>query len=348
MKKPVLLFLFLFAFLTIFCQESVPEWLSKSSRELRYPNEIYFTGFVFNFVEQDKSLQQYIENVKTEAQAELVKQIRLKIEAKTQSKIFSQNANGNYSESEIFLSEATTTADAEIVGIKTETHYDKTENKIYAFAYANKYEIMGYYKSNLSMNLNQIESFVKTAKDLENNGEKAKARQQLEMAKPLFSKTRSAQEMLVTLDGNATPDDLQQSKTELLYNTVTQLQAKLAQGVYVYVESNENLFGQKVDIVANKVKAELAINGCSFVNNANDADLLLNINVSTRISSQENSIVFCYADTTVELYDNHKQKMVYSDEIAQKGGANTQDKAGRQAMNDVAKKVVEKLKNWIQ
>ena len=235
----------------------------------------------------------------------------------------------------------------EITGIKIETYFDPKKNVVYAFSYVNKYELIGYYKSNLSLNINQIEGFLKTAKDLEAKHEKAKARQQCEAVKPLFNKIRDAQDMLTVHDGNLSADDLQQNKITELYNNVTQLLARLAQGVYVYVESHEDLFGVPVDITANKLKAELAVNGCSFTDNVNEADFCLKLRTSVRKSDSNNDFVFCYADTAVELYDNHKQKVVYGDNVSEKSGSNSQDKAARKAMEYVASKIAEKIRKQI-
>ena len=331
--------------LALFGQEK-PDWLDENLRNTKFPANVFLTGFAQRVVE--KGISNEIEQAKLDAQADLTKQIRLMIKTKTQSSMSSQSINGQYDERENFENESSVETNAEIVGVKTETWHDKSANSVYAFAYTNKYELIGYYKSNLSVNLGQIESFIKTAQELETNGEKAKARQQLENAHPIFPKIRYAQDILTALDNNISAEDLQQEKTETYYNTFTQMQARLAQGVYMYVESREDLFGQKVDIVANKVKAELAKNGCSFVENIKQADFCLKLNTSVRQSDSSQGLEFCYADTSVELYDNHKQKAVYSDQISQKGGANTQDKAGRKAMNDVAPKIAEKLKNWIQ
>ena len=345
MKYFILLLTFLCSF-TLFGQGTPPTWLDKDFRGMKYPADVYLTGFAERIVE--KNISEETQKAKTEAQADLVKQVRAVLQTKTQSGISVQSINGHYDEQESFNQQSISESNAEIVGMKTETYFDQKAKTIYAFAYTNKYELIGYYKSNLSVNLNQIESFVKTAQDLEANGEKAKARQQLELAKPIFSKLRYAQDLLTAIDVNATVEDLQQQKTETLYNSFTQMQAHLAQAVYVYVESKEDLFGQKVDIVANKLKAELATKGCSFVENPAQADFNLKLNVSTRYSSSEDNLVFCYADTQVELYDTRKQKVVYSDEIAQKGGSVSQDKAARKAMSDVAPQIIGKLKSWIE
>jgi len=323
-----------------------PDWMNDNLRSAKFPPNVFLTGFAQRLIE--KSISTEIEQAKLDAQADLTKEIRVMIETNSESSVFAQSINGQNVDSDIFKSKSSAETKAEITGMKTETYLDESTNSVYAFAYANKYELIGYYKSDLSVNLGQIESFVKTAQELETNGEKAKARQQLENAIPIFPKIRFAQGILTALLGNNSPEDLQQGKTETYYNTLIQMQARLAQGVYVYVESNESLFGQKVNIVANKVKAELARKGCSFVENPEQADFKLKINVSTRNLSSDGEFLFCNADTIVELYDNHKQKVVYGDEIAQKGGSTTQDKAGRKALDETALKIIEKIKNWIQ
>jgi len=345
MKKPAIT-LFFITFSIILFGQGAPDWLDENFRNMRFPANVYLTGFAYRIVE--KSITDETQQAKLDAQADLVKQVRLMLKSNTQSYNLAQSINGEYEELERYENLTSAEASAEIVGMKTETYFDQKSKLVYAFAYANKDELIGYYKNNLSMNINQIESFVKTAQDLEVNKEKAKARQQLESAKPLFSKVRYGQEMLMVLDNTTNPDYLLQSKTEQLYSTVVQLLAQLAQGIYIYVESNEELFGKGVDIVANNVKAELATNGCSFTDNAEQADFTLRLKVTTRSSDTYESLVFCYADAAIEFFDNHKQKVVYSDEIAQKGNSNSLEKAGRKAMEDVAKKIAEKLKKWIQ
>jgi len=346
MKKIFLLFLFALATINLFSQGK-PDWVDIDFRNMKFPVNVYFTGFAYGEISPKQTRQDAINQLITDAQADLIKKIRLQISAKSQTKIEAVSNSGKYDENETFTSQATTESNAEIVGMKTESYYDAKEKLVYAFAYAKKNELFDYYKSSLSINLTQIEGIIKTAQDLEAEREKAKARQQLENAKPLFSKARYAQEMLTAIDANTTPEELQLKKTESLYNQFTQMQAKLAQAVHIYVVSNEDLFGERVDIVTNKIKADLAAKGCSFTKER-EADFKLNIKATTRSSTTQGGIVFCYADTSVELYDIHKQKVVFGDELTEKGGSSSLDKAGRKAMEEVAKKIAEKLTHWIQ
>ena len=316
-----------------------PLWLDADARSAQFPNSVYLTGFASG---------NDLEKVKLSAQTDLLENLRVIIESKTTSEMTSIAENDNYDEISLFRSSAEKSTTAEIVGMNIENYIDKKTNNIFAFAYVNKYELIGYYKANLTLQIQQAASTLNTAEQLEKSGEKAKARQQCEQAMPLLAKIRSIQDLLTALDNTANTTALKVIETEQMRNTLTQMQARLAQGVYVYVESIEDLFGQKVDIVANKVKAELAKNGCSFTEDAEEADFKLKISVSTRHSSNDGGNVFCFADTMVELHDNHKQKVVYGDEFAQKGGSTTHDRAGRKAMDDVVPKIAEKLKSWIQ
>ena len=342
MKKITLTHCFLFVFIGLFAQGN-PDWLSENVRALRYPNETYYTGFVYSILEQGKSLPTLIESTKANAQAELVKKIRLKVEAKTQNTISSQNSNGKYNESESFQSDAKITSDAEIVGVNTDWYHNKTENIVYAFAYVNKNELIGYYKSNLSVNISQIESFIKTAKDLEAQKEKAKARQQLELAKPFFSKLRYAQDLLIAIDGNISAEDLQQTKVETLYSQIAQMQAQWAQSIHIYVESVETNFSKPTTVLGNQVKATLSKNGCTITEKPVDIDFQLSIKAETRNHSTDRGFNCCYADVEIILKDSHKKKIIFQDEFSQKGISTSQESAGRKALEDAVSVVIEKI-----
>ena len=219
-----------------FGQDIPPRWLEQSVRDYLYPNNTFFTGFVSE--KASDPIQEQTDKLKTEAQKSLSENIRVRIKSESQSTDKSIRMNGNEQINSTYSSEVQSSSNVEIVGIKTESYHDKSANIIYAFACVNKYELIGYYKSNLQVNTGQIESYVKTAQDLEANNEKAQARQQLETAKPIFSKIRYAQDILTALDNSISVEDLQQEKIEAYYNTFTQMQARLAQAIYVYVESN--------------------------------------------------------------------------------------------------------------
>ncbi|MDR1739765.1 MAG: hypothetical protein LBR45_03320 [Bacteroidales bacterium] len=328
--------------------QGAPDWLDRDFRQMQYPSNVYLTGFSEYVVESGKSLQYATDIAKLKAQEEVVKSIRSQIETLTKSSIYASSVHDAYNEVETFSNSSTVRGNAEITGITTESYYHQSLRTVYAFAYVNRYELIGYYKGNLSMYLSQAGNSLNTAEQLEQSGEKSKARKQCEDAYPLFSKIRSAQDLLVAIDNSASENSLKLAETEALLSKAIQMQARLAQGIYVYVESSEDLFGKQVEVVANKVKAELSKTGCSFVDNAEQADFRLSLRVSSRQIGNQGHLLFCSADTKIELYNIRKAKFVYTDEFSEKGSQVSQERAGQIAMTKLAPLIVEKLLPWLK
>jgi hypothetical protein len=333
--------------LALFGQEA-PRWVDGAEREHAYPSSAFITGFASEMLRPTDNIAQAQERLKKEAQKNLSENIRLKIEGATKTSDKSQQMDGKEYISSTYDASVRTSSNAEITGVKTDVYFDSRKNVAYAFAYANKYEVIGYYTANVSMLVQQAEGLLRTAEQLESSKEKAKARRQCEQVIPLLAKVRYAQDMLTALSGNADSESLQQEASERLRSEATQMLARLAQGLYLYMESDEDVFGKKVSIMDKRLKAILAKNGCSFTDDAAQADLKLTLSTTTRVISGGGEMVFCYADTEIALYDNFKQKNVFADEVSQKGGGVSQERAGRKALESIAPKVAEKIMPWIK
>jgi hypothetical protein len=439
MKKKSFILLYILTSFALFGQER-PDWLDEDLRNVQFSTQTFLTGFAEGNMNGDEMLDRAIERIKTVAQSALLENIRVSMKSNTRSEMNSISSNGNYNEYESLLNSTEKSTNAEIVGMKVESYFDKKTKFVYAFAYVNKHELIGFYKAKLSSDIVQVEGILQTAKNLEANKEKDKARQQCTAIKPILNKISSSQELLISIDPKIAIEDLQQAKikqllddfaqiqarldikyellekyqnrlttsmtqiegllqtakdlensgekpkarqqcetaknilvtvrsiqdsmvmvepkiasnelqtakTEQFHNEITQMSARLAQAVLVFVESDEDLFGEKVNIVAHKLKSELAVNGCSFIDEAEKADLKFKINVSTRTSSSSENVVFCFVDVSYELYDTHKQKVVFSDEIAEKGGSTSQDKAARKAMESAVNKIINKISTYLK
>jgi len=347
MSKNVLLIFFLYTFSIVLYGQ--PHWTVASEREVNYPQKTFFTGYAQGNLRQNETVEDAKNRLMREAQGLLSESIRINVRSQTASRTVSTTVNNRDRFDAVFESDVQTASDIEIVGIRSEPpYYDKATGIVYAFAHVSRQELSNYYKSNLAMNLTQVEGLLQTAKNLEEAGQKVKARQQCDATLPLLSRIRSVQDLLTAINPGISSEDLQQAKTETIHNQIVKMRALLAQAVLVYVESKEFLFDEQVNIVANQLKAELAKSGCSFVDDAKKADFKLNIKVSTRHANTNNNFVFCIADTQVELYDIRKQKIVYSDLISQRSGDTSQERAARRAMTDVVKKVSESLKPWVE
>ena len=315
-------------------------------REVTFPSGTFFTGFTQGNIRQGETLETTKQRLSREAQGLLVENIRVRIESTTTSHTASARVNQTEHLTAEFVSNVQTISEVEIVGMATETFFDRETNRVYAFSHVNRFELIGFYRSNLTMNLVQIESLLQTAQNLEANSEKSNARQQVQTAKSLLENVREAQNLLLALDQNRSPENLQLPKTEQMHNTLVQMQARLAQAVYVFVESNENLFGTNVNVLTNRLKAELAQKGCSFTADLSRADWHLKITASTRFHNETHGLLVSFADVEVNLINLRNNKSVFQDQFSQRGFGITQEQSGRKALSDAVSVVVERIAQW--
>ena len=417
-----------------------PDWMDDDIRALQYPSSKFLVGFASGNLIEGEDVAHANERIKNAAQGNLLESVKVKIKSSTSSKISIGSANGHYFEDEQFVNQTSKNTVAEIVGMKTETYFDKKSKTVYVFAYANRNEVAEYHKKLLSYNLSQVESllsttknllaqkdkssarvrcsealsifpkideshtlliavggisvdddvqqertqnlykafvelrsqldpkyeilenlcneltqkiiqtesFLKTGKDLTDNGEKAKAKHQCEEAQTMMADVRRIQESIRNTLPSVSIETLMQQRTEALDNEIKLLSAQLAQAILVYIEYSEDLFGRQVSIISSKLKSQMASNGCSFTDEVSKADFKLTLSSVMRESSSTENFVFCYADVNIDLFDTHKQKSVYSDEISEKGGSTTKEKAARKAMENAASKIMESVAPWFK
>jgi hypothetical protein len=328
--------------------QAPPRWMDRTERGRLYPSGAFLTGFVSETVRTGDDIPQTMERLKAEAQKALSESIRVRIEGHTLTSDRSLRVDGKEQIISTYQASVHASSNIELVGVKTDAWFDRRKNEVYAFACVNKRELADYCKAGIGLLLTQIESALLTAGQLEQSGEKARARKQCREAMSMLEQVRDAQDLLMVTDA-ADSESLQQTPSEALRNTAIHMLARLAQAVYVYVESREEIFGEKVDIIANKLKAVLSNSGCSFVTDAVQADFMLTLDASAREASNSDGLVYCYADVKIALFAVHKQKGVYEDKISQRSGSVDRERAGRKALENIAvTSITDKLMPWIK
>lgn len=332
--------------LNIVKAQNEPAWMMQSWRTEQYPSNVFITGFAQDEKNSNESLSEATERLKDLARANLSESILASVKSVNENYKQSITENGSETITEKFQTKTNVSTDLEINGIRVESYIK--DKIIYGFAHANKYEIVGYYKANLNMCVQQIEGFISTATELEEKREKIKAKVEFNKTLPVFTELTKAQGILSAVDKNITEDDLKMEKTMSLYNEIVQANARLEQGVYVYIFTNEEIFGEKTIAIENHLKAILAENGCSFTTDENEADWKVMINAKSREYNLSNKVYFSYVDAKVELYKAPSDKHVYQNEFTQKGAhSKSYGAAAGNAYNEVSKPISEKILTWI-
>ena len=333
--------------------QSPSAWLTSQARELNYPADAYIWGFVPGNLRSGETESALLARLKTDAKKEAAGKVRTMVEAKI-SKTDRQFTNGeDYSFSSLYQDYTRQTIQAEINGIKIETHYDPSERMGYAFAYVKKSELAAYYKSQINLQLQQVQTALNTAATAANAGQKMRAKKACEDALQPLAKAEFAQDLLSAISPYET-EALQLDRLSRLKNELLQALIDLEQSIYIYLKCDETNFGQTVRILGPELKRLLSNNQCSFTDDPAQADYKITITATTRqhdgnVAFGDGTFKFSYADVEVEVYSNYKKMVVYSDGISQKnnGDGATYESAGRNALKLAAGKVWENIKPWI-
>jgi hypothetical protein len=333
--------------LSVFGQ-GAPHWLDSHSRELAYPADAWFTGFVEGNARHNETIQAATARLKKEAQGLLAENIRVSVESTTDAKSRSEQVNYTERLTAIFESAVNTAAKADIVGAKTDSWFDTGENILYAFAWVNKAELSAYYSSQILLYLNKVDGALQTAGELAEKGHKAKARKQCEDVVRHFATVSYAQDLLTAINFHADDDALQQSRSEQLRNALVQTLTDLENSIFVYIECTETVEDEEVVYIAGKLPGLLTESdcGCSFIESEEDADYVIKVNAYlARCADAVGGTVFCYAGATVSLYNVRTQKTQKPKIGEAKGGwtGKNYTKAGEEAFDELAKKIAEKV-----
>ncbi|GHT72817.1 hypothetical protein FACS189456_2370 [Bacteroidia bacterium] len=330
-------------------QGTAPLWLDADVRNAQYSAETYYTGFAEVSVSAGEGQERALARAKQRAVGELSERVRVMVS--TEKKSTDLSISGSDMEEQIrskFVSAVQTASRAEVVGSKVNTHYDAAHKTAYAFAYVSKAELISYYQKQIALYLNKVESALKSAAELAQKGAKAKARKQCEEVIQHFATVAYAQDLLTAVDVQADDKTLQQRRSERLRNDLVQTLTDLENSIYVYVECKEVVEGEEVVYIADKLPGLLTDNdcGCNFTTDATQADYVIKVNAYiARCNDAGGGQVFCYAGATVNLYNAHTQKTIKPKIPEAKGGwtGKNYTKAGEEAFDELAKKIVEKV-----
>jgi hypothetical protein len=345
--KPITTLLLIVFTLYTYAQNN-PKWIESGYRTSKYPADTYLQGFAHDLKLKDETLSEATERIKNLASGNLAKSIITEIHTISKNYTQSIEYKGNEDLKQTFEAETKSESNAKINGIKIEEFYNSKTHELFAFAYANKYEVIGYYKANVNMHIQQIEGIITIAENLISSAEKFKAKQEYIKTIPYFAKIEYAQGLLSALDKNSTNESLLIDKAINLRTQVVNALADLEQGIMVFIQCDASLFGENIQLLESKIKSQLAQNGCSFVPKVNKADWIVEINAEASKANETHGFYISYVNATVKLKKAHNNQHVFEDAIKQKGtsGKGYTD-AAKKGFENIAKQISERILKWI-
>ncbi|MDB4334873.1 hypothetical protein OAA06_00795 [bacterium] len=329
---------------SIFAQTE-PIWIESGYREINYPPSAYYTAFGDKTYIKNEDPNKVIASIEERLKLQIASEIKVRIKGNQENIITQENGklNSKYSQT------ASSSTDIEIVGVSFDTYNDIKKKQVYVFAHVSRGEIIGYYKSSLSMHMQQIEGFVSSAQLFLSQSEKSKARAEYKKVLPLISKVEDAQSILNAVDRNSNENSLQIQKTIDIKNHIAQELKNLEHATFIFISCHSELFGNQNQLLENKIKAQLAEHNCSFVTDQSQADWVIDIKATARKYNNPHDTYFSYVDASVSLTKAYDNKHIYQDQISQKGGSVINyNEAAKKAFKDIAINVSKNLLKWIE
>ena len=188
----------LFIGFTIVGYSQIPDWTNYSTRVSKYSDNIFFTGFISQYVKKKDDFNAIQDDLLSRSKSTLSEGIKVNIE----SSITNEMTNVNSVSKEEFKKISRSFSSIEISGVQSEFSLSKNRKEAYAFAWVRKSKVKKYYQNLVATNISQAEAKISQADKLIESNEGVKAIPLLQDALVLVRKLEEAQTILIICGEN--------------------------------------------------------------------------------------------------------------------------------------------------
>jgi hypothetical protein len=306
----------------LYGQATAPAWTQDEYRELNYPAREWYTGFARDKLKTGDEADKKLKLLERDAQNQLAESIILKIEGNTQVDNQSLSIQSGAGREELIASDyrqalKTATA-ATTVKSEVKSFHEQAAGTLYAFAAVRRADLAAFYRKQIDLDLNKVETAMSIAGQLINAGKKMSASGKCGEAAKLFAGITLYQDLLAAVNAEAGDDELQTVRAKELQQAVAQALIDLEQSTFVFLDClyeykgyTDDAFSSDPGIICSIVRQALSENGCSVVDDDAEADYTLTLTASTSQRSDgsgAHGIISYYANVNGSLYNRMTKK----------------------------------------
>jgi hypothetical protein len=349
--------------LIVYGQTISPLWVEDAYRELHYPAEQWYTGFVHDRLNPGANIANALKVLERNAQNQLAESIIVHIEGGSRLENTSRQRQSSGRSSEVITTEylqvVKTATSATTVKTEIKSYHDSSTGTLYAFAAVKRADLANFYRKQINVDLSKVETALGVSEQLVAAGKKMSARRKCEEAKSILDNTDSCCALLIAVDTDSNESALQIERSQGLQRMVEQLLIDLEQSTFVYVDCKyeskgykNDAFGHDPGIFCDMITQALSENECSVTDNREEADYELTLITSTMQRSDgsgQYGIISYYANVRGNLYNRLTRKKtvdfsIYNDPDVYAAGK-TPEIAATKAFKlpALSKKVLEKI-----
>jgi len=343
--------------------QTPPTWTQDAVRERSYPALEWYTGFVRDRLKAGANAATALQALERDAQNQLAESIIVTIEGDTRMENASRQLQSGGRNTEVITMDyrqAVRTATAATT-VKTEvrSYHDPATDALCAFAAVRRADLSAYYRKQIDVDLNKVETAIEVSQQLTAAGKKMSARRKVDEARAILAGVSFNRDLLVAVDAASDESSLQTRRSNSLLRTVQSLLIRLEQSTFVYMDCRhefknykDDAFSSDPEIMCDIIAQALSENECSVTDNRDEADYELTLITSTTQRSDgkgDFAILSYYANVKGSLYNRMTQKKtvdfaIINDADAYAAGRSPEDAATKAFKKpELREKVLEKI-----
>ena len=230
MKYHLILFLLIGIVLNIYAQGSSPDWTDYEKRHSIFPENSFLVGFSAEINENGQNIDELLKMLQGFARTHLVESITVTIKSVATLNVSNMDEITHQS----FKQKSVSYSNIKVLGLKSETYYDKKKKTAYAIAYAKKTDMIKSYQFEINKHKSAISRKIVAAVKFNNKGNQQNALKNYYEAMPLFREIESRQTIIIALDPNTS------SGMNTITNDIDGYKTKVVEGI-ASLQKNKNL-----------------------------------------------------------------------------------------------------------
>lgn len=332
--------LFCWSFIACALLTAQPMWIESGYRSANYPASVFYSAYVDQAYTSEPN--EMITSLKEQLRAQVASEIKVSVKSQTEINTSQVNGNFNKSASQDIIS----TSDLELTGLTFESYINEEQKKVFAFAYANRFEIAAYFKANINIKLQQVDSRIAVAESNTTQGELSKAVSEYQAVETAIADIKKDQDVLLAVSNGST-NGVQSERTLLLEQKTKNALVKLEQQALIYLSCSAKLTdGTSVDL-GSKVTGLLSAKGFRFTKNMDEALWLIDIKGNARDYNLTQGIYFSYASASYSLTNAKLEQQVFENSSSKKSGSRSYKEAALRAYGALPNEIAESLYNYL-
>ena len=214
------LFICLLSFVS--AAQDAPSWVNANYREGSFPSHSYLVGFATVSEVSKKEVSATLNQLEAQSKTLLIESIKVQVKSVSTANVSDFNGEIN----DYFNQKTTTESQIELVGLKTESYYDKKTKIAYGFSYVHKMEMAEYYRQQIGKNIIDIQNIIDNGLSVLNDGQVSQSYQASLKAYNLFYEIDESQKILMAI-GSTGDMDMRTMEVNQLNNDFSKFMNKI-------------------------------------------------------------------------------------------------------------------------